>query len=212
MPVIPISTGTNNVFPSMVEGTAAGLAAGLVASGAVSLENVARVSKTVTVRIEEEEDDLALIDAALLDGAFLGSRAIWSANVLRTFVLTRADPAGVGLTSIGGLVHPVGVDEDAGLLIRCGDGEGTVTAPVAPGLMEPVPLAQVDTMAMGDTIDVTGPGVLAFDGERERRLKPGQRSTLTLGRNGPHLIDVQKTMHIAACEGLLRNVEVPHGD
>ena len=67
MPVIPISTGTNNVFPSMVEGTAAGLAAGLVASGAVSLENVARVSKTVTVRIEEEEDDLALIDAALLD-------------------------------------------------------------------------------------------------------------------------------------------------
>src|SRR5919204_1129909 len=33
VPLMPISTGTNNVFPTMVEGTLAGLAAGLVASG-----------------------------------------------------------------------------------------------------------------------------------------------------------------------------------
>ena len=34
VPLMPISTGTNNVFPAMVEGTTAGLAAGLVARGA----------------------------------------------------------------------------------------------------------------------------------------------------------------------------------
>jgi predicted polyphosphate/ATP-dependent NAD kinase len=33
VPLMPISTGTNNVFPTMVEGTLAGLAAGLVARG-----------------------------------------------------------------------------------------------------------------------------------------------------------------------------------
>src|SRR5204863_8033022 len=33
MPLVPISTGTNNVFPEMVEGTLAGLAAGLIATG-----------------------------------------------------------------------------------------------------------------------------------------------------------------------------------
>ena len=33
VPLMPISTGTNNVFPTMVEGTVAGIAAGLVACG-----------------------------------------------------------------------------------------------------------------------------------------------------------------------------------
>src|SRR5262245_10710556 len=33
VPLMPISTGTNNVFPTMIEGTIAGLAAGLVARG-----------------------------------------------------------------------------------------------------------------------------------------------------------------------------------
>ena len=33
VPLMPISTGTNNVFPVMIEGTIAGLAAGLVACG-----------------------------------------------------------------------------------------------------------------------------------------------------------------------------------
>src|SRR4029078_11320155 len=33
LPLMPISTGTNNVFPFMIEATTAGLAAGLVACG-----------------------------------------------------------------------------------------------------------------------------------------------------------------------------------
>jgi len=212
LPVIPISTGTNNVFPSMVEGTIAGMAAGLVASGAVSLEAVSRMSKTISVEIEGEEDDLALIDAALLNGFFIGSRAIWTAGMLRSVVLTRAEPAGVGLTSLGGLTHPVGVNDDGGLLVRCGEGAGTVTAPVAPGLMESIPLSEIRPLALGEPVTVEGPGVLAFDGERERTLKPRQTAKLTLRRDGPRVIDVQQTMNVAACKGLLRGEEVPHGD
>ncbi|HVS42938.1 MAG TPA: NAD(+)/NADH kinase, partial [Candidatus Dormibacteraeota bacterium] len=41
VPLVAISTGTNNVFPSMVEGTVAGLAAGLVAGGALDRDLVA---------------------------------------------------------------------------------------------------------------------------------------------------------------------------
>ena len=36
VPILPLSTGTNNVFPLMIEGTVAGLAAGLIAMGKVS--------------------------------------------------------------------------------------------------------------------------------------------------------------------------------
>jgi len=37
VPLVPISTGTNNVFPTMIDGTIAGLAAGLFATGAVTV-------------------------------------------------------------------------------------------------------------------------------------------------------------------------------
>ncbi len=42
VPLIAISTGTNNVFPSAVDGTTAGVAAALVATGAVPVERVSR--------------------------------------------------------------------------------------------------------------------------------------------------------------------------
>jgi hypothetical protein len=42
--------------------------------------------------------------------------------------------------------------------------------------------------------------VLAIDGERERVLKRGQRAHLSLRRDGPWVVDVQRTLaHAAAC-------------
>src|SRR5262245_25680405 len=46
-PIVAISTGTNNAFPRMVEATTAGLAAGLIASGALALDEVATRAKIV---------------------------------------------------------------------------------------------------------------------------------------------------------------------
>ena len=45
VPLIAISTGTNNVFPSNVDGTSAGVAAALVASGEIDLDEVSRSAK-----------------------------------------------------------------------------------------------------------------------------------------------------------------------
>ena len=66
VPIVPISTGTNNIFPQMVEGTLAGLAAGLVATGKLTLDWVAGWSKTLAVYVDGEFRDLALVDVALL--------------------------------------------------------------------------------------------------------------------------------------------------
>ena len=49
VPLIPISTGTNNVFPVMVEGTVAGLAAGAVACAAVDPGAVAQRCKLIEI-------------------------------------------------------------------------------------------------------------------------------------------------------------------
>src|SRR6266850_537174 len=50
-PLVPLSTGTNNVFPLHVEATSAGLAAGLVASARVPLADVSRPVKVVNAEI-----------------------------------------------------------------------------------------------------------------------------------------------------------------
>ncbi|HEY6599324.1 MAG TPA: NAD(+)/NADH kinase [Pseudomonadales bacterium] len=203
-PLLPISTGTNNVFPRFVEATIAGAAAGLIASGAVALAHVASRVKAIRVEIDGERDDLALIDAVLTDDRFIGARALLDADSLRLALLTRADPAAVGMTALGGLLAPLAESEDRALLLTLGRGPGGVRAPIAPGLYATVRVADTRHVAFGEVVSVTGPGVLAFDGERERVLQPNQRARLTVGRDGPWVVDVAKALAHAAARGTFR--------
>lgn len=204
IPLVAISTGTNNVFPRMMEATIAGAAAGLVASGAIALDDVAQQAKTVHVRVEGGPEDLALIDAVLLDEPFVGAKAVWQPTRLRTLVLARAEPAAVGLSAIGGLLAPVSAREDAGLLVHAGVGGDELLAPIAPGLFEPVPIVSCRRLALGEAVEFEGPGVIALDGEREVTLHRGQRAQLSVLRDGPFVIDVARTLSLAACRGLFR--------
>ena len=203
-PLVAVSTGTNNVFPRMLEGTIAGAAAGLVASGQVTLGEASHQVKVVHVRVEGERDDLALIDAVLLDEAFVGARAIWDPTRLRTIVLARAEPSAVGISAIGGLLHPVPESVDAGLLVEIGSGGDSVIAPIAPGLYSRVPVSAVREIALDELVEMRGPGMLALDGERERRLGQGLVARLSVRRDGPRVVDVPLVMKLAACRELFR--------
>jgi predicted polyphosphate/ATP-dependent NAD kinase len=200
-PLLPISTGTNNVFPRMVEATVAGAAAGLVATGVVALDACAMRSKWIQVEIDDEEDDLALIDAVLSSERFVGARALLESDALKLALLTRADPAAVGMTAIGGLLIPTPTDGREGLLVELGKGSRTLHAPIAPGLYCDIAVSSARRIAPGETIELRGPGVLAFDGERERVLRPGQRARLRLAPGGPWVIDVRRALELGACAG-----------
>jgi hypothetical protein len=204
LPVLPISTGTNNVFPIFVEATIAGATAGLIASGRVALREVAQQHKLIRVHIDGEKDDLALIDAVLTRERFVGSRALLSPEQLTLALLTRADPAAVGMTAIGGLLQPLEAAVDAGLLVELGEGGEILHAPIAPGYYRDVSVTARRTVPFGETVVVEGPGVLAFDGERERTLKPGQKAQLCIERSGPWVVDVERTMRLAAEKGCFR--------
>lgn len=207
VPLIPLSTGTNNVFPRFVEATVAGEAAGLVAAGHVALDEVAEASKIIEVTIDGQRD-LALIDAVLVDERFVGSRALFDPKALRVAVLSRSEPASVGVSSIGGLVLPCGAGDEGGVLLRLVPvGEGhpaparTVRAPLAPGWYASIGIGEARRLGDGEAVEVTGPGILAFDGERQRLLKDGQRATLRVVRRGPRVIDVARTLRLAADRG-----------
>lgn len=197
-PLIAISTGTNNVFPTLIEGTIAGAAAGLAVTGAVSPAEVAPQVKCVAIEIEGEPDDLALIDAALVAQRHTGARALWQPELLRAAVLARAEPAATGIAAVGGLLRAVSGAEDHGLGLWFGPGGVRLRAPLAPGLYRDIDVRETRLLALGEPVALAGPGVLALDGERERVLRDGQRACLRVQRDGPRVIDVHRTLHLAA--------------
>src|SRR4051794_29878472 len=193
-PLVPVSTGTNNVFPRFVEATVAGEAAGLVAAGHVQLGEVSRPAKVVEVEVDGEADDLALVDAVLLDERLVGSRALFHPETLRLAVLARAEPAAVGVSSVGGLLEPCDAEDEHGVLVRFGAPDATarrLRAPLAPGWYAELGLDACTRIDLDEAVEVEGPGILAFDGERQRLLQPGQRARLQVRRIGPHVIDVE---------------------
>jgi predicted polyphosphate/ATP-dependent NAD kinase len=197
IPLLAISTGTNNVFPTMVEGTVAGLAAGLVATGAVAAGAVSRRSKRVAVRTSAV-DDFALVDAAACRDAFRGAAAVWDVARVRALVLARAEPWAVGLSSIGGRIHPVAAEDPGGLYLELGGRSGrAVHAVLAPGLTADVVVSEYRLLHHGEevTLDASG-GTIALDGERE--LLVDGPATASVTRSGPLVIDVRRALTAAS--------------
>lgn len=211
-PIVAISTGTNNAFPRMVEATTAGLAAGLVASRAVPLDEVAMRAKVVRFGAAGAVEDLALIDAVHLVDDDVGNLMPFDAERIRTVVLTRADPAGIGVSPIGGLLEPCRAEDDFGVLVRCTtheEGGRALLVPISPGLFRRVHVGEVRRLALGESVVVEGEGVLALDGDRERALSPGHPFRLRVVREGPLAIDVARTLAVAARLGVMLDRPAP---
>jgi len=203
IPFMPISTGTNNVFPFMIEGTIAGLAAGVVAVGAVPLKEATVPTNQLDVLLDGKPADIALVDVVVYDALFIGSRAIWEMEKVREVVLARALPGNIGLSSLGGCLHCAQLDPEHGAYIRLWGGDGLrLSAPVAPGDIKEVKVAEFRLLNVGDEVELTfKPSVLALDGEREVEVRPGQDVRVRLSGKGPRVIDVCKTLGEAAKAG-----------
>ena len=221
IPLVPISTGTNNVFPAMTEGTLAGLAAGLVAEGSLMAEWVTVLSKTLAVYVDGEYRDLALVDVALSRERFVATRAIWDLDTLYEVFLTRAEPAGIGLSSVGARLEPVSINDAGGLHYVLGhngneaedDPAGrdnqsiaaTVLAPIAPGVVPAVPIARWRRLVEGERIEVERRhSSIALDGERAFTVTPEQQVEISVQRNGPPVVQVERALTLAAEHGLFR--------
>lgn len=202
-PIVPISTGTNNVFPYMLEGTVAGAAAGLVASGGVGLrEAVAHQALVAHAEISGRSDDLCLVDAALIEDAYLGTRAVWEADRIRELLVVIAEPWAIGLSAIAGLIAPSSRGDDRAIHLRLNPAASRrVRAPIAPGMYAEVGIESVSIIRPGDVVTMHGPAVLAFDGERQSVLHQGQTANLTVRRDGPMVIDIERTFVLAVRRG-----------
>lgn len=198
IPILPVSTGTNNVFPYMIEGTIAGLAAGLIATGKVSRQEGTFTSTRLEVVVEGQPVDIAIVDAVVCDDIFIGSRAIWKMDKIRQVFLNRTSPANIGFSSIGGMLRYIAPGDPLSMVFELGKNGQAVTAPVAPGVVETVFVKNARLMAPGEEVALIGsPCVVALDGEREIEIKRRQKATLRLTTDGPLVVDVNRTMAFA---------------
>ncbi len=215
IPMVAISTGTNNVFPVMIEGTMAGLAAALVARGDVDLTDVAVRSKVLNIIIDGEERDIALVDVALSRERFVATRAIWDMNTIFEVFLTRAEPSSIGLSSIGARLAPVSMSDEGGLhyeLLSTGigeagqdrqDGRVYVRAPIAPGMVPTVGIASWRRMPEGErTVLERRHCTVAVDGERAFSINPDHLLEIEVRREGPPVVNVDAVLREAAVHGL----------
>lgn len=208
IPILPISTGTNNVFSVMVEGTIAGLAAGVVAKGIVGGPPAVQPSKSLFVYKNGEMVDNALVDAVILKDEFIGSRAVWAVDKLVQAMVTQGEAHNIGISSIAGNLQPVDAQENCGLMIEFAQNGTLVRAPIAPGLIELVQVKRYCRIAMGERIAVKKtPCVIALDGEREIEVQESDSVFIQLTFDGPQVVNIRAALHEAVGKGYSRLIK-----
>lgn len=214
--LIALSTGTNNVFPTMAEPTIAGMVAGLAARGLLDGSDAHRRAKVLHVSGQPASGkahalpDVGLIDAVVLRRDHVGNLLPFDPARIDRLLLTRAEPASVGMSPIGGLVEPVTAEEDEGLLVEMvplhetREGDRVFTAPLSPGLFRKVAVRSVTRIPFGVTVPMQGPGVLALDGDRDHKLLDHHALHVEIRRDGPWLLELPAAMRWAVARGIMR--------
>jgi len=210
VPLVAISTGTNNVFPTQVEGTLAGLAAGLIATRRVDATSCVTRSKRLVLRVDDGPEDFALVDVALVREAFVGARAVWRSDLVEELFLAIAEPGSIGLSAIGAHLRPVARGDPFALRVILGSRDtrvhrgGSVLAPIAPGLVVRAEVSDYSLLRPFERIEARPlNGVVALDGERELAVTRNQRVTVELRLDGPTVVDVGVALRVAAESGIL---------
>ena len=158
--------------------------------------------------------EIALIDVALSKERFVASKAIWDIETLFEVFLTRAEPASIGLSSIGARLEAVSLADEGGLRYSIADTEEseeegevnpgrTVLAPIAPGVVPLVAISSWQRMADNQRYLVEKRDcIVALDGERAFSINRTQQLEIEVRRDGPPIIDVDLALKVAAAKGL----------
>jgi hypothetical protein len=207
VPLIPISTGTNNAFPRMLEGTLAGMAAACVIRASSGDEALLR-APILRLLADGEEVSHALVDIAVIDTLDAGALAIWEGHSVSELFLAQARPDCIGLSAIGGCLQPLEPGCGEGLHLELGAVDDPacthVTAPMAPGLVVRVAIKVHKRFSKRTPVRTTH-GVFAFDGERELAIDDERSWEVLFDPQGPWVVDVQRALNLGIERRLFRD-------
>ncbi|CAH2799769.1 MAG: Acetoin catabolism protein X, possible NAD kinase [uncultured Paraburkholderia sp.] len=157
VPLLTLSTGTNNAFPDLREAAMAGLTGALAVSGTVPPEVAFTRNKRLVVCCADGpnrgREEIALVNVCVSRQRFVGARAISEPSDIDTLFLTFAPSDGIGLSSIGGAWVPVERTASHGLHMRFarpGESGVPLVAPIAPGRVERVLMRTCERFEVGN--------------------------------------------------------------
>lgn len=206
VPMISLSTGTNNVYPELIEGTVAGVAAAVLANHAVPIEECSLQAKCIEIYINGEFRDIALIDLVFCRNPFVGSKAIWNYEEIDRVIVTQCSMASIGFSAMVGSVFRISPEDDFGAYAEFTGGKANTYAAVGAGVVRPVCADNTKKLRLDEKYFITADymGTLALDGEREIVFYPGDRITCVIRRSGPRKVDARKTVELAQKKGFFR--------
>ena len=172
-----------------VDPTAAGLAAGLYATGPGRFAASARATPHLSIALDGRGAEIAICDAALVTDRWVGAHAIWDPSRLVEAVVLHGDPAVVGLCGVAGMLTPADRARPRGVHLRFGAPGRTILAPIGPGRLVPLRIRDVAPLERGEAIQMRGPGTLALDGEREIVLAHREPASVRVADDGLRVLD-----------------------
>lgn len=205
VPLVTLSTGTNNAFPERFDATLTGMAAALVATGRAGDDVGVRRNKRLMVRGRGLED-MALVDIAVSRQDATGAGAVDCAQDLQELFVSFCEPGVIGLASVAALLEPTGRDCAHGLHLRMVAGAPcSVQAPLMPGMLAEVGVGSLARLQPGVPVAISATrGTLALDGERSIEIAAHAPLTVTLDGLGPRSIMVEAVLRQAAVANRLK--------
>lgn len=185
-PLISVSTGTNNVYPKLMEGTVVGMAAAVTAQMDDPYACCIR-DKRIEIFVNGELRDIALIDAVVSDDFFAGARAIWDPERIRRIVVSRCHPATIGFSAVPGAYRIVKEDDPFGFAITLGSEGERVIASIAAGILTELTISSHRQLSIDEPYEFIAETrcMIALDGEREVAVQKGDTVTMKVTNNGP---------------------------
>lgn len=202
VPLLPLSTGTNNVYPEMIEGTVAGMAA--AAAAQFSDPEVCCIQdKRIEVALNGAFVDIALIDAVISDDLWVGSKAIWDPSKLQRIFVTRCHPASIGFSTAAGCLKIVRDTDDYGFTVELQTPGEKIVAPIAAGILSGLEVGQAKLLLLDrpEELLLKDECMVALDGERELRGHAGDTLTFTVTRRGPWRVQAKQALEEAVRRG-----------
>ena len=186
------------MYPEMLEGTVAGMAAAVAAQFSDPAICCIR-DKQIEVTLNGSLTDIALIDAVISDDLCVGSKAIWDASKLQHIFVTRCHPASIGFSTAAGCLQIVKDTDDCGLAVELRSEGEKIIAPIAAGVLSELEIWQAKRMLLDcpETLLLQEECMVALDGERELRGHAGDTLTFTVTRHGPWRVQAKRALEEA---------------
>lgn len=196
IPMIPVSTGTNNVFPKMAEGTVVGMAAAALASKVADFHDCLEPTKRIEIYKENKLMDIALVDAVVTKHTFSGSKAVWDIDSITDVIVTKCHPASIGFSALLGTSIILENDDQEGAIAHISKYKADRKVPFAAAVIESVKVSELTLISEDKPLTMIMPysGMIALDGEREISFKEGETFQFCIKRNGPKKANLKKVL------------------